>query len=62
VNEFVRHVLKFFETDWEASTLEREFEALAKMIADTTQGPETTIALRKLLEARDAALRAEVKP
>lgn len=39
------------------------FGELAKRICDTVlPGPERTVALRKLLEAKDAAVRAVVHP
>ncbi len=33
-----------------------------KIVADITPGPERTVALRKLLEAKDAAVRAALNP
>lgn len=37
----------------------REFEEMAAWLAENlTPGPEATVALRKLLESRDAAFRA----
>ncbi len=36
----------------------RPFAALAVSVADSCSGPEATVALRKLLEAKDAAVRA----
>ncbi len=33
-----------------------------KVVADVQPGPERTVALRKLLEAKDAAVRAVVHP
>lgn len=39
------------------------FMGLAKIIVEgLAPGPERTVALRKLLEAKDAAVRAKVKP
>ncbi|WP_200836572.1 hypothetical protein [Roseiconus lacunae] len=39
------------------------FGELAEMICDSIEpGPERTVALRKLLEAKDAAVRAKLKP
>ena len=40
----------------------RKFHALAHDLAsdDTLQGPELTVALRKLLEAKDCAVRASL--
>lgn len=41
----------------------RPFGELARWIVDMVQpGPERTVALRKLLEAKDAAVRAVVEP
>lgn len=41
----------------------RPFHDLARSIADTIDGgPERTVALRKLLEAKDAAVRAKLHP
>lgn len=41
----------------------KPFHELARMICDTSEpGPERTVALRKLLEAKDAAVRAVVHP
>ena len=40
-----------------------QFRDMAETIASTIErGPERTVALRKLLEAKDAAIRAVVKP
>lgn len=36
------------------------FSDLAHQVADTLTGPEATVALRKLLEAKDCAVRAKV--
>ena len=58
----ISHVLRFFEcghlpADLQAVSL--PFCELAKQIADrASENQETTIALRKLLEAKDAAVRA----
>lgn len=41
----------------------RPFATLAeKLVADIEPGPERTVALRKLLEAKDAAVRAKLHP
>lgn len=41
----------------------RPFGELAQLVVDTIpSGPERTVALRKLLEAKDAAVRAVVHP
>jgi hypothetical protein len=38
----------------------KRFHDLAHLIVKDTSGPETTVALRKLLEAKDAAVRARM--
>lgn len=38
--------------------ISRPFCELAQHVADTVQGPQATIALQKLLEAKDCAVRA----
>lgn len=41
----------------------KPFGELADLVIDTIeQGPERTVALRKLLEAKDAAVRAKLNP
>lgn len=64
-NPAVRHVLQFFSyahlptepIDLQAAS--RPFALLAHEVADAAPNSrETTIALRKLLEAKDAAVRA----
>lgn len=41
----------------------KEFHMLAtELVTDIDPGPERTVALRKLLEAKDAAVRAKVHP
>lgn len=41
----------------------KPFGELARLIAETiTPGPERTVALRKLLEGKDAAVRAKLNP
>lgn len=56
------HVLKFFSYTHLPEKLQavsKLFAELAKIIAERTpDSPETTVALRKLLEAKDAAVRA----
>lgn len=56
------HVLKFFSYTHlpeKLQTVSKPFAELAKIIAERTpDSPETTVALRKLLEAKDAAVRA----
>lgn len=55
------HVLNFFK--WEhlppkLQDVSKPFSELAWQVAQRSQSPETTVALRKLLEAKDAAVRA----
>lgn len=43
--------------------ISQPFGVLAQSICDLVEpGPERTVALRKLLEAKDAAVRAKVNP
>lgn len=59
----VEHVLQFFTFEHlppHLAEVSRPFAELAHTIADGPQNPETTVALRKLLEAKDAAVRAVV--
>lgn len=45
------------------SEVSRAFHQLAHAIAlDVDPGPERTVAMRKLLEAKDAAVRAKLHP
>jgi hypothetical protein len=59
-------MLKWFEYDHLPPTLRavsQEFSLLAaNIVAGTAPGPERTVALRKLLEAKDAAVRAKLHP
>lgn len=60
-NPHVEHVLKFFSFEHLPERLQavsRPFAELARIIARNSNNPETTVALRKLLEAKDAAVRA----
>lgn len=58
----VSHVLKFFKYDHLPERLQaisKPFADLAQQIAERApDNQETTVALRKLLEAKDAAVRA----
>lgn len=58
------HILRFFHYRHLPAALQersRPFCELARRIIDTTpRNPERTVALRKLLEAKDAAVRAAV--
>ncbi|MDX8151108.1 hypothetical protein SK069_05850 [Patulibacter brassicae] len=59
------HVLQFFEHEHlppHLAAVSRPFHGLAHALVDEHQldGPELTVALRKLLEAKDAAVRARI--
>lgn len=57
----IAHVLQFFEFDHlppHLAAISRPFSRLAQLVAAGSSNPETTVALRKLLEAKDAAVRA----
>jgi hypothetical protein len=56
-------VLQFFDYDHLKEPLRsvsKEFHDLAVKVADGPQNAESTVALRKLLEAKDCAVRAYV--
>ena len=56
-------ILKFFEFDHlpqHLQAISRPFGELAVMVSETLEGPEATVCLRKLLEAKDCAVRAAV--
>jgi len=57
----VAHLLRFFRYQHLPPRLQeisRQFHDLAVGLAQTLQGPELTVCLRKLLEAKDCAVRA----
>lgn len=57
------HILQFFSYDHlpeHLRAVSRPFCELAGEIVKLPQNPERTVALRKLLEAKDAAVRAVV--
>lgn len=58
----VQHVLDLFELPHlsAGSALDAKFRDLAEAVASIEAGQETTIALRALLTAYEAAVRAEV--
>jgi hypothetical protein len=60
----VKHILQFFAYEHLPERLQAvsaPFCLLARNMAESLPGnPETTVALRKLLEAKDAAVRALV--
>ena len=64
-NEPVAHVLQFFKYDHlppHLRAVSKPFAELAQAVADQSDNRETTVALRKLLEAKDAAVRAALVP
>lgn len=58
------HIMQFFTYDHLPEPLQsisRPFGHLAQVLVDTLpRNPERTVALRKLLEAKDAAVRAKL--
>lgn len=61
----VTHILKYFEYEHlppHLQAVSKHFHALAYGLADTLPAnPETTVALRKLLESKDAAVRSALE-
>lgn len=67
MHEAHQHLLRYFEyrhLPAELQTISRQFHALALALVNTPDldGRELTVALRKLLEAKDCAVRAALKP
>jgi len=61
MNQSIEHVLKFFAYEHLPPRLQeisKPFSELAHQVAGRADNPETTVALRKLLESKDAAVRA----
>ncbi len=59
----VEHLLQFFRCDHLPQPLQavvKPFRDLAEQVASGPVNPETTVALRKLLEAKDCAVRAQL--
>lgn len=64
-NPAVNHVMQFFKYEHLPERLQavsKPFAVLAETIAQSSNNAETTVALRKLLEAKDAAVRAVLVP
>jgi len=60
----IEHVLQFFKYEHLPEHLQETsapFCKLAHSVADKLDGPEATACLRKLLEAKDCAVRASLK-
>jgi hypothetical protein len=64
MNETSEPILQFFAYDHlreDLQTVSRSFSLLAgELVATLPRNPERTVALRKLLEAKDAAVRAKL--
>jgi hypothetical protein len=64
MGEGTEHILQFFRFDHLPEHLRAVGEPFAVLagviVADLPRNPERTVALRKLLEAKDAAVRARV--
>lgn len=61
MHQATQSILKFFAYAHLPAHLQEisiPFAALAASVAERADNPETTVALRKLLEAKDAAVRA----
>jgi hypothetical protein len=61
MNPAVAHVLKFFAYDHlppHLQAVSKPFSDLAQQVATLADNPEITVALRKLLESKDAAVRS----
>ena len=62
ISPMVRHVLKFFKYEHLPSDLKVVSKKFADLALDLVQtipeGPELTVCLRKLLEAKDCAVRS----
>lgn len=59
----VAHILQFFQCDHlppDLRKVAKPFAELAIDVAWQSNNPETTVCLRKLLEAKDAAVRAAI--
>lgn len=63
IHPATKALLDFFEYKHLPDSLQmvsEPFCTLAHTVASTLEGPEVTVALRKLLEAKDCAVRAKV--
>lgn len=67
MHEATRRLLRYFEYEHLSETLQplsKPFHDLAHDLAnrDDLDGPELTVGLRKLLEAKDCIVRAALRP
>ncbi len=61
MNPAIAHVLQFFKYEHLPANLQetsKPFAELAEKVAASADNQEVTVALRKLLESKDAAVRA----
>lgn len=57
------HIMQFFAYDHlppELQLVSRPFSDMASLIMELPRSPERSVALRKLLESKDAAVRAKI--
>lgn len=54
------HIMQFFRYEDEEEQIAKPFAELAGFLLSLPRNPERTVALRKLLESKDAAMRASV--
>jgi hypothetical protein len=66
MNEIQDRMIKWFEWDHVPDDLKQICESFSRLadivVQDIEPGPERTVALRKLLEAKDSAVRAKLFP
>jgi hypothetical protein len=55
-------ILKYFDDGAQPIWIALSYRELANKLASSLDGPESTVSLRKLLESRDAAIRASNDP
>jgi hypothetical protein len=64
MNETIEPILQFFEFEHLREDLQRVSEPFCRLalelVASLPRNPERTVALRKLLEAKDAAVRTKL--
>lgn len=63
LNPAIQHLLEYFDASHLKGPLaevSQKFTPLAEFIAQDSSNPETSAALRKLLEAKDCAVRARL--
>ena len=63
MNTAILHVRQYFKYDHLPPHLQevsKKFSELAEEVSSLADNPEVTVALRKLLEAKDAAVRAKL--